>query len=288
MSENKEKKRIFIGSSSESKRIADAVYSYFEYKHDTRIWSAVFDASTVTINEIIKQANENDFAIMILGEDDILSSRGETYSSARDNVILELGIFIGSLGLSNCFIIIPSSSEHKIKIASDLSGVTLLKYNSAKENPSESVLTACGEIERKIATSPKKNTPREVEKEIKINELNDFNNIRHELISNGFELDRARKESEILSSSIRNAFFSIVKPATKHEIDKWIQGAKSNSGFSGDIRHYNIFYTDKEVIVPQLYGADSIGLIVESGTKIYQSGNSHNTIYYMDGFRCNR
>ena len=87
-----------------------------------------------------------------------------------------------------------------------------------------------------------------MEKEIKINELNDFNDIRHELISNRFELDLARKESESLSSSIRNAFFSIVKPATKHEIDKWIQGAKSNSGFSGDIRHYNIFYTDKEVI----------------------------------------
>lgn len=285
MSENKEKKRIFIGSSSESKRIADAVYSYFEYKHDTRIWSAVFDASTVTINEIIKQANENDFAIMILGEDDILSSRGETYSSARDNVILELGIFIGSLGLNNCFIVIPSSSEHKIKIASDLSGVTLLRYNSAKENPSESVLTACGEIERKIAISPEKNTPQKEENQ---SNFNDFSEIRNELISNRFELERARKESESLSGSIRNTFFSIVKPATKHEIEKWVKGAKSNSGFSGEIGNYNIFYTDKEVIVPQLYGADSIGLIVESGTKIYLSGNSHNTIYYMDGFRCNR
>lgn len=283
-----EKKRIFIGSSSESKRIADAVYSYFEYKHETRIWSAVFDASTVTINEITKQANESDFAIMILGEDDILSSRGETYSSARDNVILELGIFIGSLGLDNCFIVIPSSSEHKIKIASDLSGVTLLKYNSSKENPSESVLTACGEIERKISRSPEKKTNQESVKQINPMGISDFNEIRHELISNKFDLERAKDESQNLSSCIRNAFFSIAKPATKNEIEKWVQGAKVNSGFTGDIRSHNVYYTNKEVIVPQLYGASSIGLIVESGTKVYLAGNSHNEIYYMDDFRYSR
>lgn len=285
MEEKKEKKRIFIGSSSESKKIADAIYSYFEYEHNASIWSAAFDASTVTINEIMKRAEKNDFAIMILGEDDILESRGETYSTARDNVILELGIFIGSLGLENCFIVIPSGSSHKIKIASDLSGVTLLRYNSEKENPSESVLTACRNIELVINKAPEEKTKESGIKEI---ETINFNSIRSELMSKTFDLDLVRRESEALKQSIKTAFFSLVKPATASEIDKWTEGARAKSGFNGEIHKYNIYYTNKEVVVPQLTGAESIGLIVESGTQIYIApGNSHNDIYYMDGFRTN-
>lgn len=285
MKEKKEKKRIFIGSSAESKKIADAIYSYFEYGHDASIWSAAFDASTVTIKEIIKQAEKNDFAIMILGEDDILESRGETYSAARDNVILELGIFIGALGLENCFIVIPSSSSHKIKIASDLSGVTLLRYNSDKQNPSESVLTACRNIEDVINKAPEDKTE---ENETKTSEIMGFNSIRSELISKTFDLDSVRIQSESLTQLIKTAFFSLVKPATAAEINRWIEGAKSTSGFNGEIHKYNMYYTNKEVIVPQLTGSESIGLIVESGTHIYIApGRSHNDIFYMDGFRTN-
>ena len=279
------KKKIFIGSSSESKLIADAIFSQFEYSHDAKVWNFAFDASSITITEIIKKAKESDFAIMVLGEDDVLTSRGEVYSTARDNVILELGIFIGHLGLENCFIVIPSSAEHKVRIASDLSGVTLLKYNSGIDNPSESVLTACRSIEAAMKKSPENPAPKE---SVKVNNDLNFDGLRQELMRNNFEFERLKRESGILNSTVRSAFFSTIKPATDHEIERWMRGAQSNSGFTGRISKHNIYYTDKDVVVPPLYGADSIALIVESGTKVYISGSGHNDIYYMDGFRHTR
>src|SRR5262249_42662140 len=46
----------------------------------------------------------------------------------RDNVIFELGLFIGRLGRDRNFIVVPSG-QSEMHILTDLSGVTLLEYN---------------------------------------------------------------------------------------------------------------------------------------------------------------
>ena len=39
-----------------------------------------------------------DFAVMILSPDDMTESRDQSYASPRDNVLFELGLFMGRLG----------------------------------------------------------------------------------------------------------------------------------------------------------------------------------------------
>ena len=49
-------------------------------------------------------------------------------STVRDNVILELGLFIGQIGLERTYFLIPE--KEKLHIASDLIGLTPLTYNA--------------------------------------------------------------------------------------------------------------------------------------------------------------
>ena len=68
-----------------------------------------------------------DFAILILSADDSVKSRGETKPSARDNVILELGLCIGKLGRERTFAV----CDKVVSLPSDLAGVELTSYASA-------------------------------------------------------------------------------------------------------------------------------------------------------------
>ena len=60
-----------------------------------RLWTdGVFVASQFPIIALEKQVREADFAILVLGPDDKVLSRNERSDAPRDNVILELGLFI--------------------------------------------------------------------------------------------------------------------------------------------------------------------------------------------------
>ena len=47
----------------------------------------------IQITELQKQIQEVDFAVLVLGADDIVESRNEKSDAPRDNVIFELGLF---------------------------------------------------------------------------------------------------------------------------------------------------------------------------------------------------
>jgi tetratricopeptide (TPR) repeat protein len=57
--------------------------------------------------------------------------RGRTKLAVRDNVIFELGLFIGKLGRERVFIIIPQNNE-KLHIPSDLLGINPGKYETSR------------------------------------------------------------------------------------------------------------------------------------------------------------
>ena len=100
---------LFVGSSKESLPIAQAIQSNLD--HDdliVRLWTdGVFGASQFPISELEKQVQEADFAAVILGPDDQVVSRRERTEAPRDNVIFELGLFMGALSHHRTFIIVP-------------------------------------------------------------------------------------------------------------------------------------------------------------------------------------
>ena len=138
---------VFIGSSKESLSIAEAIQSNLE--HDdliVRLWTdGVFGASQFVITELEKQVREADFAILVLGADDEVVSRDEKSDAPRDNVIFELGLFMGALSHERTFMIVPNESD--IKIPTDLLGLIPLNYKSGdSDNLDSSLETVCNQL----------------------------------------------------------------------------------------------------------------------------------------------
>ena len=142
--------RVFIMSSTEALDIAREVQSNFAHdKFSVVVWTdGVFTASTYAIESLEKAVDDSDFAIAIARPDDLTNMRGEAKPVPRDNVIFELGLFIGRLGRKRALLLEPRGE--KVKLPSDLSGLMTIgyKYGEPKELPSL-LGPACNQI-RKI------------------------------------------------------------------------------------------------------------------------------------------
>ena len=92
------KPRIFIGSSVESLSIADAVNLNLDHQAEVTIWrNGTFDLSSNTIDSLEKKAKSVDFSLFIFSPDDIVIIRNQEKVAVRDNIVFELGLFIGDL-----------------------------------------------------------------------------------------------------------------------------------------------------------------------------------------------
>ncbi len=142
---------LFIGSSAESLAIAREIRAGF--KHDnilSKLWSdgGIFGASRFPIEDLEDQVISSDFAVLVIGPDDKVHSRGQEFEAPRDNVIFELGLFMGALTRRRAFIVSPRGID--IKIPSDLLGITSLTYKIGAKNDLTSLIApVCDEI-RKI------------------------------------------------------------------------------------------------------------------------------------------
>jgi len=120
---------LFIASSSEQLAVAKAIEGCLKSPAmSVELWTNnVFSASETAIESLEAAAARADFAIVVLGPDDMVRSRKDLTAAPRDNVIFELGLFMGALGRRRTFAIAPRGV--KMKIPTDLLGVTLLQYS---------------------------------------------------------------------------------------------------------------------------------------------------------------
>jgi predicted nucleotide-binding protein len=141
--------RIFIICSTEALPIAKEIERQLE--HDTfyvKIWTeGTFRASQYTLESLEEQLDESDFAIAIAQPDDEIASRGESQRAPRDNVIFELGMFVGRLGRKRSILLEPRGEG--VRLPSDLKGLTTITYRPASGNDEARLGPACTEL-RKI------------------------------------------------------------------------------------------------------------------------------------------
>jgi len=123
-----ERPRMFIGSSVEGLPIARALQAALQYDPVTvTVWTdGVFQAPRSTIHALEHAAKAADFAVLVLSPDDTVVSRGNQATAPRDNVVFELGLFVGALGHERTYIVRPRGVE--LKVPTDLLGVTPLDY----------------------------------------------------------------------------------------------------------------------------------------------------------------
>lgn len=145
------KPRIFIGSSVESLPIADAIAENLEFDAEVTIWrNGTFNLSSSTLDDLILKSKSVDFSAFIFSPDDLAIMRSREQYVVRDNVLFELGLFIGSIGKERCFIIKPRDVE--LHFPSDLLGITPTDYdpNRSDANLTSSLTYASTQIKREM------------------------------------------------------------------------------------------------------------------------------------------
>lgn len=119
----RQRPRMFIGCSSEGLDIGRAIQSALYYDAEPVLWSeGVFGLSGGTLETLLRCAADYDFAVFALTADDLIEKRGTIGNAPRDNVLLELGLFMGRLGRERTFFVI--CQDDHVHIPSDLAGVT--------------------------------------------------------------------------------------------------------------------------------------------------------------------
>lgn len=147
----REKVRVFIISSAEALPIARLVRNAFE--HDpfiTTIWTdGVFRVANYTLTSLEAEIDESDFAVAIAHADDLTESRNKDWPSPRDNVVFELGLFMGRLGRQRAILMEPR--EEKVKLPSDLSGITTIPYRFENgRDAAAQIAPACDKLRQHI------------------------------------------------------------------------------------------------------------------------------------------
>jgi CRP/FNR family transcriptional regulator, cyclic AMP receptor protein len=119
---------LFLGCSVESLPIANQIHLGLKHDRITAIvWhQGVFGPSSVTADVLLGMAGDSDFAAFVFGPDDKIVSRDSEADAPRDNVVFELGMFMGVLGRERTFIV--KDQDIDIKIPSDLLGITPITY----------------------------------------------------------------------------------------------------------------------------------------------------------------
>lgn len=140
---------IAIFSSGKSIPIAEAIQVNLRGRLNDSlisiIWNQrIFPLGPTGIDNLLKATNEFDFAIFIFGEDDILVNGEDRIFVPRDNVLLELGMFISKIGYKNCFIFIPKESQ--MKLPTDLAGITYAKFSLGDSNFQTATSSACTQV----------------------------------------------------------------------------------------------------------------------------------------------
>ena len=131
MGENQKKPnaipKVFIGSSKEASCIVNQVKAGLESRMRLEVvpWTDenVFQPSSSSMESLESIVDTFDFAVLILSGDDKSISRGMMQIAPRDNVIFELGLFMGHIGRKRCFYL-----RREAKMPSDIVGDMYLAY----------------------------------------------------------------------------------------------------------------------------------------------------------------
>jgi Predicted nucleotide-binding protein containing TIR-like domain len=118
---------LFVGSSSEGLRIAEAVQVALDQVCEVELWTqGTFGLMQGTLESLVMALPRFDFALLVLTADDLTVSRGSEKAAARDNVLFELGLFIGSLGRDRTFMLYDRTNPPALP--SDLAGITAATF----------------------------------------------------------------------------------------------------------------------------------------------------------------
>jgi hypothetical protein len=140
---------LFIGSSTEGLALAQGVRALLDADAEVSLWNeGFFKPGKTFIESLINGLTGFDFAVLVLTPDDLTSSRSVETLSPRDNVIFELGLFMGRIGRQRTLLLHQADAD--LKLPSDLAGLAAVTYRWPRADGSHraAVAAACDDIRR--------------------------------------------------------------------------------------------------------------------------------------------
>lgn len=143
------KPRLFIGSSVSGLPIANAIKEELEQQFDVRVWDKdVFKLSYSNLENLMNALDETDFASLVFLPEDKLNIKGKETETVRDNVIFELGLFLGRLGRDKVSFAVPK--DYDFHLLTDLAGITSGEFEYSENDKKVDVKRYCTKIEDQI------------------------------------------------------------------------------------------------------------------------------------------
>ena len=121
------KPRLFVGSSSEGLSIAYALQENLESDAEITVWTqGIFEPSQFVLESLLATLQSSDLGVFVISPDDHATIRGTQAPVVRDNVLFELGLFVGRLGRDRSIFLIPKGTD--LHLPSDLHGVIAVSF----------------------------------------------------------------------------------------------------------------------------------------------------------------
>jgi Predicted nucleotide-binding protein containing TIR-like domain len=146
------KPNLFVASSVEQLELAYAIQEGLEHDAEVTVWSqGVFQLSKTAMASLLDQLECTHFAVFIFAPDDVTLLRSKQVAAVRDNVLFELGLFIGKLGVEQCFIIAPKNVED-LHLPTDLAGISPVFFDADRQdgNVVAALGPACNRIRKRL------------------------------------------------------------------------------------------------------------------------------------------
>lgn len=145
------KPSVFVASSKESLQIAYSIQENLEGSAEVTVWTqGIFELSRYSLDSLLDTLERTDFGVFVFSPDDISFIRGKEHATVRDNVVFELGLFIGRLGKERNFIILPHGGKETPHLPTDLLGLTPALYepNRQDNNLRAALGPACSKLSK--------------------------------------------------------------------------------------------------------------------------------------------
>jgi len=158
------KPRVFIGSSKEGLPVARAFEEHLALETEPILWTNDVFAPSSTIIESLEQVLDTvEFSVLVVTPDDLRTKREITAEVPRDNVVFELGLFMGRLGRNRTFLVKVVINGDDPQLPTDLLGMTVVSVDSTRGDGgvTAAVSPAASKVLRVIKKAPRQQPPGE-------------------------------------------------------------------------------------------------------------------------------
>jgi hypothetical protein len=145
------KPTLFIGSSTERLPIARGLKQVLADCADVTVWDEApeFAMGEAILNSLIKVGEGYDFALLVFGQDDSSMMGGVELPTVRDNVIFELGLFMGHMGIGRAFWL-SARGPKAPHLLSDLGGIIHLEFDEPELSDAKAIAGSLAEVRDKV------------------------------------------------------------------------------------------------------------------------------------------